>query len=212
MNKTICYIIGAGEHFYPPEKAKPGDIIIAADGGYEYLKTLNIRPDLTVGDFDSLGYIPDECSLEILPAEKDLTDTAAAIEIGWSKGYRKFFIYGGTGGRIDHTMSNIQCIADIARRGGEAYLFGSDSVITAVHNSSISFTSEAKGFVSVFSHSDLSLDVNESGLKYSLSNAVLKNTEPLGVSNEFTGKESCISVRDGTLIIVYSKDIKNIRP
>lgn len=208
MNKPVCYIIGAGEHYTPPTKPSQGDLVIAADGGYAYLEGLNLCPDIFIGDFDSLDHTPEGCQIVRLPSEKDCTDTAAAIEIGWAKGYRLFHIYGGTGGRPDHTIANIQCVADIAVRGGQGLLFDQYNVITAIHNGKITFPPSASGYVSAFSHDDVSAGVDETGLKYSLQNATLKNTVPLGVSNEFTGKESSISVREGTLIIVYPNDIE----
>ena len=207
-NKSICYIFGAGEYYLPPENPNSEDLVIAADGGYAYLKSIDITPDIVIGDFDSLGYVPCEVKTIALPAEKDVTDTAAAIETGWSKGYRVFCIYGGTGGRIDHTLANIQCVADIAIKGGRAYLIDKDCIITAVHNGEINFKAMSNGYISVFSHSSVSVGVNEKGLKYALSDARLSNSYHLGVSNEFTGERSLISVKDGTLIIIYSKKAK----
>lgn len=207
-DKSICYIFGAGEYYLPPENPKSEDLVIAADGGYAYLKSIGITPDIVIGDFDSLGYIPCEEKTVALPQEKDVTDTAAAIETGWSEDYRVFCIYGGTGGRIDHTIANIQCIAYIAKRGGQAYLIDKDFIITAVHNGEIRFKPLSKGCISVFSHSSISVGVNERGLKYSLSDASLSNVCPLGVSNEFTGESSSVSVGNGTLIVIYSKEAK----
>ncbi|HCC34518.1 MAG TPA: thiamine diphosphokinase [Ruminococcaceae bacterium] len=132
----------------------------------------------------------------------------AAIREGWRRGFRCFHIYGGTGGRLDHTLANIQCLADIAQRGGRGFLFDSDTVITAITNSSIRFPASAKGMVSVLCHSETAVDVNENGLKYSLVNATLSNSYPLGVSNEFTGVPSEISVEKGTLIIMSPIGIK----
>ena len=39
-------------------------------------------------------------------------------------------------------------------------------------------------------------------MKYSLEDAVLVKEDPLGVSNEFEGKESRVSVKDGMLLLV----------
>ena len=54
---SICYIIGAlgtTTDFSPSEN----DFIIAADAGYRCLEQLGVKADLVVGDFDSLGSIP----------------------------------------------------------------------------------------------------------------------------------------------------------
>lgn len=95
-NKSIVIYSAHAEYYLPPENPNSKNLVIAADGGYAYLKSIDITPDIVIGDFDSLGYVPCEVKTIALPAEKDVTDTAAAIETGWSKGYRVFCIYGGT--------------------------------------------------------------------------------------------------------------------
>jgi len=198
-----CLIFGAGEHFPPTPAVNDGDFVIAVDGGYDYLLSVGITPDIIVGDFDSARAEPPAELTHRLPAEKDDTDMAAAIELAIEKGAKCLNIYGGTGGRLDHTLSNIQCLAGIAQRGVKGFIHGGDFVITAVKNGKLSFASGGRGTVSVFSHSELSTGVYERGLKYPLDNAVLKNTYPLGVSNELTGGVAEISVESGTLIIIY---------
>ena len=69
----------------------------------------------------------------------------------------------------------------------------------------MSFSSKYKGYVSVFSYSDISSGVCIEGLKYTLNNAVLTNDIPLGVSNEFIGRYAEIGVENGTLLIFYDK-------
>ena len=118
-----------------------------------------------------------------------------------------FHIQCGTGGRLDHTLANIQCIADLAQQGYKGYLFDRDTVITAIHNDKITFPASAHGIVSVFAHTEICTGVFERGLKYPLTDATLSNTYPLGVSNEFTGVNSEIEVRKGTLIVIFPKDI-----
>ena len=82
MKRATCYIIAAGEHYSAPSEPDSGDMVIAADGGYDYLCGFNIKPDLIIGDFDSLGLVPSGSSVIKLPAVKDNTDTEAAIEEG----------------------------------------------------------------------------------------------------------------------------------
>lgn len=204
---AICYIYGAGGHYGPPPKPENGDLVIAADGGYAYLTAHGLDPDLIVGDFDSLDSPPIGKQTITLPVEKDDTDLAAALELGLERGFNSFHIYGGTGGRLDHTLANIQCLAYLSRQGARGYLFGEDFIITAIHNGSIRFSQEAEGLISVFAHSDMACGVYENGLKYALTDATLYNTNPIGVSNKFIGKPSSVSVKNGTLIILYPKNI-----
>jgi len=207
MNPSaICYLFGAGDHYGPPPETTPEDFVIAVDGGLAYLAQYRKTPDLLVGDLDSLTDSPPEGIPAVsLPQEKADTDMAAAICAGWERGYRRFHIYGGTGGRLDHTLANIQCLADLARRGGQGHLFDRDTAITAIADGGeIAFSEAATGTVSVFAHSDTAEGVREHGLKYPLENAALANTYPMGISNEFMGVPSRISVAQGVLVVVYN--------
>jgi thiamine pyrophosphokinase len=105
----------------------------------------------------------------------------------------------------DHTLANIQCIAELAGRGGRGYLYDRDAVITAVRDGATEFPAGLRGIVSVFCHSDSASGVRERGMKYELTDATLRNTYPLGVSNELLGAPAHISVRSGTLIIMYPR-------
>jgi len=203
MKKT-CNIFGAGEYYNQPPHLQPGDFVIAADGGYSYLVAHDIPANIIIGDFDSLDSPPTGENVIRLPKEKDDTDMLAAIRAGIARGFNIFNIYGGTGGRIDHTLANIQCVAWLAQQSCRGYLIGNDTVITAIHNESITFPANAKGTISLFSHSDTSEGVSIDGLKYCISDATLSNNFPIGVSNEFIGVESQIKVTNGTLLITYS--------
>lgn len=208
--KKACYIFGAGDHYGAPPSRAASEFVIAADGGYEYLRRFGVDADMLIGDFDSLEEVPPHPDLHILPREKDDTDMVAAIHEGWDRGYRNFHIYGGTGGRLDHTLANIQCIADLAGRGGRGFLYDRDAVITAVKNDSILFPAGCAGTVSVFSHSDTADGVYEEGFTYPLVNATLRNNYPLGISNEFTGNPGSVRVTSGTLIVIYPHNVQEV--
>ena len=85
------------------------------------------------------------------------------------------------------------------------YLFGKDNIITAITDDTMYFDSYHKGYISVFSHSDKSIGVFLKGLKYRLDDATVINTFPIGVSNEFIGGKSSITVESGTLIIIFPR-------
>ena len=206
MINKICYIIGAGENYGLDFKPSSNDYVIAADAGFHYLDQRGITTDLVIGDFDSLKDTPTHPNTIVLNAEKDDTDMLAAVREGIKVGYSVFHIYCGTGGRIDHTIANLQVLAHLAQNGMQGFLFDKDSIITAITNRKIAFAKIPSGYTSVFSYTEKSEGVYLQGLKYELNNATLTNTFPLGVSNEFIGKESSISVNSGTLLIVFPKE------
>lgn len=181
------------------------DVIIAADKGLETLKELNIKPDYIIGDFDSLGYIPDGDNIIKHPKIKDDTDTMLCIKTALNTGYKFFEIYGCIGGQLDHTIANIQSASFIAENNGVAVFFDTENetALTVIKNNSIDFSSDCKGNISVFSVCDKSVGVNEKGLLYELSDSVLTSAFPLGVSNEFLGKSSSISVENGKICIIW---------
>ena len=201
----VCYIVGAGECSVLDINKKTDDLIIAADGGYKYLLDSNFKPDIIIGDFDSLCTIPDGDNVIKLNPVKDITDMNAAAETGIERGYSEFHIYGGCGGRFDHTLANIQLAASLAERKMKAFIHDGETVITAVCCGSVKFSDNHKGYISVFSHSDECTGVYLKGLKYNLENATLKNIFPLGVSNEFIGCESEVVIGKGTAILIYKK-------
>jgi len=205
MKHNTCYIIGAGEDFGLDFSPSDGDLIIAADGGLERLRVAGIKPDLIIGDFDSLGRIPREDNVMVLPTVKDVTDTWAAIELGKERGYTHFRLYGCTGGRFDHTLANIQTLAALAAEGKQGFLVDQSQIITAVGPGTVTFGSERRGFLSVFSHTDRCLGVSLKGLKYELEDAELTNRFPLGVSNEFLRKPASVTIGEGIAVLVYER-------
>lgn len=200
----ICVIFGAGNEFPDDIELPGGDLFfIAADGGLNTMKRLGLTPQHIVGDLDSLDTQPDEEIFTRLPHIKDTTDTLEAVKIGQAHGCTEFHIFGGTGGRFDHTLANIQLAAMLSQQGQQAFIYGHNYVLTAVTDGAISLPCRESGFVSVFAHSDVCRGVGITGLMYELENAELKNTFALGVSNEFIGKPAEITVQSGTLCIYY---------
>lgn len=203
MDERICYVVGAGEFVGPPPTAD--DFVIAADGGFAHLRALGAQADLVLGDFDSLGAPPAHPHLLRLPREKDDTDMLAALREGLARGFRAFHLHGGTGGRIEHTLANLQCLAFLAGQGAHGYLFGRDRVMTLLAGGALRFDAACRGFISAFSYSDACAGVCERGLKYTLEDAALTSSFPVGVSNEFVGEPACVSVQQGLLLLVWER-------
>ena len=122
-----------------------------------------------------------------------------------SKGIREVHILAALGGeRIDHSYAALQSLAFLAEEGAEGYLYGKNQLFTALRNGKKVFTKEYRGYLSVFSFTDLSCGVSESGLLYRINNVELQSTNPIGVSNEFIGEEAEVSVKNGILILSYA--------
>ena len=220
-----CYIVGAGD-FTPRGFAPvPGDLVLAADGGYRALYSLGYTPDLLLGDFDSLGDLPLPPDLPVLrfPARKDDTDTGLALRHGLDRGYRDFALYGCAGGRVDHLLANLQSMARVSRLGAAIRLAAPEydawALTGPAPDASASATPAAPGalapaavlalpprpggtLVSVFCHGDRAEGVTLTGLSYPLDGADLTGDFPLGVSNRrLEGQPATVSVRRGTLLI-----------
>ncbi|MBQ6408579.1 MAG: thiamine diphosphokinase [Butyrivibrio sp.] len=216
-----CVIISAGSFVPVDIPLYEGDYCIACDAGFKYAQEMGILPDLIVGDFDSASEqdpivlrsieeiaLHDPDRIVRLNVVKDDTDTMKAVKIGLEKGYRKFYLYGATGGkRIDHSIANIQTLLFIKHNGGKGYIMDSDKMLMIAENEEISFNVGNTGYLSVFSLSEVSKGVTLKGLMYTLEEGELKNDFPLGVSNEFIiDEKASVSVKDGTLLIILQFD------
>lgn len=214
--EPICYIVGAGDtcpaDFEKLKKISETDVIYAADGGYTPLFHHHITPDLVIGDFDSCKIpakdIPDHIPVIHLPPEKDFTDVHTCATEGLSRGFHHFEFFGCTGGRLEHTLANIQLMANLAAGGHRVRMYGISQIYDVLCNASLSLPAKSTGYVSVFSLSDRSCGVTIQGLKYPLKKAELTNTFSLGVSNEYVGTEGFIQVEKGTLLVLHPRDEK----
>lgn len=206
----VCIIVGAGDmgHFTVAPDAR--DLVIAADGGYRYLKDAGVRCDLLMGDLDSLpADIPVSSEVRRFNPVKDDTDTMLAVRHGLSLGFRKFLFYGVFGGRFDHTVATLQTIAFVHTHGAVGYAFEETrdgrhaSYLTGLYNASQDFSAAAKGYLSLFAWGGDAQGVTLENLKYTLTDDVLHPDIALGVSNEFIyGKAARVTVGNGLLLMV----------
>ena len=199
-----CVIFCAAEFDRLVQPLSGDEYVIAADGGLRHTQGLNITPNAVLGDFDSLGFTPEGAN--VFPVEKDDTDAMLAVRQGLNQGYREFILYGSLDGpRLDHTVANFQTLQFLADQGAYGYLVGAGCLATVVKNGAISFPEGTEGTVSVFCLGADAEGVDLEGLYYPLKNGTLTAGFPLGVSNHFTGKEAAISVKRGSLLILWDR-------
>ena len=199
-----CIIFCAAEFDTLAAPIGPEDFVIAADGGLRHTEKLGIVPDGILGDFDSLGFVPEGAN--VFPVEKDDTDAMLAARRGLELGFREFWFYGSLDGpRLDHTVANFQTLHFLADRGADGFLIGKDYIVTTVKNGSLHVPAGCTGTVSVFCLGADAEGVTLKGLYYPLENGTLTAGFPLGVSNHFTGETAEISVKNGSLLVLWDR-------
>ena len=201
---NTCIIFCAAEFDKLAAPIDPSDYLLAADGGLRHLNKLGLNPDGIIGDFDSLGFIPE--GAQVFPVEKDDTDAMLAARKGLELGYRDFLFYGSLDGpRLDHTVANFQTLQFLADRGATGYLVGNDYIVTVLKDGTLSFPAGWTGILSVFCMGADAENVTIRGTKYELEKGTLTAGFPLGVSNHFVGKEASAGVKKGSLLLLWDR-------
>lgn len=211
-----CIVVGAGCLDMPHIPVQAGDYVIAVDGGMQHCRRLGLHVDKYIGDFDSL---PEQFLNELnrieaeepervvrLIPEKDDTDMLAALKAALKIGFSRFTIYGATGGRLDHTIANIQSLLYLKRHGAWGTMVDAENHITVIENETLRFPPRAGGTISLFALGNRAAGVTLEGLKYPLKDAVLTNDFPIGISNEFLGQEAAVTVQNGALAVLIQKE------
>lgn len=202
MKKCVIFCAGGFDRLVQP--IEPEDIVIAADGGLLHTQALGVEPDAVLGDFDSLGHVPQ--GARVFPVEKDDTDAMLAVRHGLALGCREFILYGGLdGSRVDHTVANFQTLQFLADHGARGTLVGLTQMATVIKDGSITFPEESRGILSVFCLGADAQGVCIRGSKYELEDGTLTAGFPLGVSNHFEGKPVTVSVRRGSLLLIWER-------
>ncbi|MHB8073877.1 thiamine diphosphokinase [Desulfosporosinus fructosivorans] len=192
---------------------KEVDYLICADGGANHAALSGRIPNLLIGDLDSIK--PEvltqcenaECVIERFPCEKDETDLELALinaeEQARLVSERDIWLYGATGGRIDHLMGNMALLLAYARRGYRIHLVDPEHEIWILLGREC--IQRLPGQVlSLISLSEKAVVTTE-GLYYPLTQGVLLQDSPCGISNVFLGEEVVVEVHSGWVLVVLPK-------
>ena len=196
-----CYIVGAGE-FFTPFDPKDDDLVIAADGGFDHLKKFGIRCDLLLGDLDSIKKVPNSVTTLKFPVRKDETDAYLAYYEGARRGYTEFYIYGGTGGREDHTFANYCLLLYAKEEKNTAFLISDKAKVSVIKNESVTLFGVPGKHLSLFPFGSDAKGVSVSGAEYECEKIDLKTNFPLTVSNIFKDTPVKITVENGALLLM----------
>lgn len=202
-----CLIISGGDYCSLPNKIEY-DYVIACDKGLQYAHQLGVTPNLVIGDFDSYdGDISQytKCDVMSYPSRKDDSDTMLAIKYALNHGYLHIVIICALGGRMDHTIANIQSMNYVTNKKGLCEIISDNEHMIAFSGPEISIPSKEDYSLSIFSMSDICEGVCIYGAGYNVENITLTNTFPIGLSNYWENDNVKIKISSGILLIVMSK-------
>lgn len=199
-----CALVGAVDFNAGHFRSQEFDYVIAVDRGYASLEAIGVRPDVSMGDFDSLGFVPKGRTVRF-PAEKDKSDMELAFERALTRHASEIYVYGALSHRLDHTIANLQLFARYSEKGPYVTGIGADFAVRLLTGPDVFELPKGttEGIVSVFSANDQATGVFEVGMKYGLDDAVLSNRTTLGLSNELCGEAARVGVEEGTLYVFY---------
>lgn len=203
-----CHIFAGGDlgniadYWFPNHHG----YVICADSGYKHAKKLKIKPDVIVGDFDSYsGKLPQDCEIIRTVPEKDDTDTLMAVKIAIERGCDVIYLYGALGGaRFDHAFANIQTMLYAREHGTELTLIGNERVYLQGAGSRSYPSSDGDAYFSVFALTETVKIRELRGVKYPLRDYEMKQSFPIGVSNEITDSAAHLTIESGLVLVIQS--------
>jgi thiamine pyrophosphokinase len=205
-----AFVFGGGEIFpeYIEERPEAGDIVICADAGYRNAQRMDVKVDILVGDFDSLGAIPNDAG-EVLqvPAEKNQTDTQLAVDIAIDRGADEILIVASTSGRCDHALSSLAILEYLHTKKKIGYIVNGQNRVRFVRDSGVILIRSQYKYFSVITLDAVAKKVSIEGGKYPLKNARLERGVQFAVSNEIVKNAALITVKKGSVYVIESRDI-----
>jgi len=198
------------EAFYR-EVLKGGDFIICTDGGGNYLRRWGIRPNLIVGDMDSIspevleGFKRDGVDVRIFPKDKDYTDTHLAVIEALKLSPSEVLILGGIGTRLDHILGNLHLLFFLFKRSVKARLLNEFYEARVISQGESSFEIWGDKVSILPLTQEVEFEGSE-GLRWPLYNLTLRLENPIGISNEPTSPNFKVKVKRGVAFLFQVKE------
>lgn len=205
-----AYIFTGGEiyHQYIEEYPEEGDLVISADAGYRNATLMGVHTNILIGDFDSLGHVPDDVDEVLqLPTEKDDTDTQIAVETAIERGADEIVVVGSTSGRLDHAMSTLAILEKYWDKRLSIYIVNGQNRVRFIKNSGFIIVRSQYKYFSLIAADEKVKGVSIEGAKYPLVNKTLFRNRQFAVSNEIVKNAALVNVKKGGIFIIESRDL-----
>lgn len=188
------------------------DLVVAADGGAAWPVEAGRRPDLVVGDMDSIDpTLLDELeragvSVERHPAAKEASDLELALDAAVREGASELTILGALGGqRLDHELANLLLLVDPGwdARGVTVRVVRGATTVRALHGpGAASLTGGPGGAVTLLPVGGDAVGVSTAGLRFPLHDEPLRMGRSRGLSNVVETSPGRVELSSGTLLII----------
>jgi thiamine pyrophosphokinase len=185
------------------------DLVIAADGGAGSLDRLGRRPDLLIGDLDSIEPSLVErlaergTPIDRRSPDKEASDTELAVEAAFAAGASEVVILGAVGGeRLDHELANLLLVADpaLAERGVRV-VRGSTTIRALPRGGRLELAGAVGDLVTLLPIGG-DTGVTTVGLRWPLVGATLRMGRSRGLSNEIVSTPASVRIDAGTLLVI----------
>jgi len=190
--------------------SRKDDYIICADGGTRYALSLNLKPDLIIGDMDSTGreqlqnFQEAEVSIELFPHDKNETDLELAINRAIDLNPKQIIIVAALGGRLDQTLANITLLTGPQLSAFDVRLDDGVEEIFLCRDQ-VQVHGQRGDIVSLIPWGQATSEVQTVNLKWPLRKETLYPHKTRGISNEMLGESASISIGSGSLFIVHRR-------
>lgn len=199
-----CVIVGGADinnYEYIRSEIQCDDFIVFCDSGIKHLESLQVKPGLIVGDFDSHDNPHLGVETIVLPCEKDDTDTVFAVKEAIKRGFDDFLLIGVVGARLDHTLGNVSSLLYLDSLGKKGYIIDDYSEMEIVSNKP-AYIENSFSFFSLLNISGTAKRVTIKNAKYPLNDGEISCEYQYGISNEVVGEIAEISIREGKLLLI----------
>jgi thiamine pyrophosphokinase len=195
------------------EDTQPGDVYVGADRGALFLVQHGIKPNIALGDFDSV----DETELALIrlnskqllscdPVKKDLSDTEMAFSWALDQNPQEIILYGALGTRFDHSLANIHLLNQALQNQTVCTIVDSNNRIRLINQSIRLQRTTHFSHVSLLPFTSLVTGITLQGFQYPLHEATLTIGQSLGISNRIVEPFGYIQISQGMLLVIESKD------
>ena len=211
-SRQLALLLAAGRVVATPAlraAAAGASCVIAADGGLRHARSLGVRPDLLVGDLDSvdretLERYPD-LQRVVHPSDKDALDLELAFDEALARGVEGVLVCGALGDRLDQSLAGVAVAERYHRDGLDVTLNSGDALVLPLRRSESRRADIAAGTVMSVLATLPGTRVSLEGARWTLDRAALEPGVGLGVSNLADRDGPCLTLHEGGCLLVVPR-------